>query len=109
MLPGLYIELKDERSKQFQWEGEGEVGALSSDGWKRKAAGQATPLVNFNLLSPNGGSMFLEILTARGVIKNAQWICDRHIEMANKVTNNQPKRCLPVCCSCWSPCAQPNA
>jgi hypothetical protein len=39
----------------------GSIGALATDGWKRKAAEQGVPLINVNLLLPDGGSAFIKV------------------------------------------------
>jgi len=40
---------------------------LCSDGWKRKAAAQGTPLINVLLLKPDGGFIFLKVLCLEGM------------------------------------------
>lgn len=34
------------------------IGALATDGWRKKTAEQGVPLINSELLLPNGGSIF---------------------------------------------------
>lgn len=91
-IPNLYSELRADKQQLINWDGDGIIGAMSSDGWKKKAAAQGTPLINLSLLLPDGGSIFWEVVPARGVVKNAEWIRNLHIEMANKITNNKPNR-----------------
>lgn len=39
---------------------------LISDGWKSRAAGQGAPLVNFIILKPAGGRLFLKVVDTSG-------------------------------------------
>jgi hypothetical protein len=42
------------------------LGCLATDGWKKKAAEQGVPLINVNLLYPNGGSAFIKVCVYLG-------------------------------------------
>jgi hypothetical protein len=69
---------------------------LTTDGWRRiaKAAVQGVPLINAMALLPAGGSVFFKVVAAPGVVKDKQWIADRHLEWANLVTEGQLNRLL---------------
>ncbi len=59
--------------------------AISTDGWKKSAAENAVPLINFMALLPMGGSHFLKIKKAGGVVKDAEWVRDVHVEAAKEL------------------------
>ena len=92
LIPELYEEVKKQKMEHTNFDGDSVIGALSSDGWKKKAAGQGTPLINFNFLLPNGGSFFYKIVPARGVVKNAGWIVETTEAVIKEVTGNKPHR-----------------
>jgi hypothetical protein len=68
--------------------------ALSTDGWKKKAAEQGVPLIKVNIFLPGGGSIFHKVVTTGGVVKNAQWIFYQHVARAEEVTGGKPE--LPI-------------
>jgi hypothetical protein len=38
------------------------IGSMQTDGWRKKAAAQGTPLINVNLTNPVGGVVFFELI-----------------------------------------------
>ncbi len=54
---------------------------VASDGYKNKYALGGTPLINFCLLLPDK-ALFHKVITAAGVVKNAEWIRDQHLAIA---------------------------
>jgi hypothetical protein len=91
MLDNTYKEVKQQVMSKIP---AGGLIALSTDGWKKKAAEQGVPLINVNILLPGGGSIFHKVVTAGGVVKNAQWIFDQHVALAEEVTGGEPE--LPI-------------
>jgi hypothetical protein len=67
---------------------------LTTDGWRRRAAVRGVPLINVMALLPTGGSVFVKVLAAPGVVKNKEWIAARHLEWAALVTDGQLDRLL---------------
>ena len=49
---------------------------LLADGWKSAAAAMGTPLVNFEVLLPDGGAVFMGVERASGVSKDGEWIAE---------------------------------
>jgi hypothetical protein len=37
------------------------IGSMQTDGWRKKAAVQGTPLINVNLTKPDGGAVFVKV------------------------------------------------
>jgi hypothetical protein len=62
---------------------------VCSDGWKRKAAMQGKPLINVMVLKPDGGAIFLKVLTFDG-----KAMLEVHFEsllcMYNRIRCNKP-------------------
>lgn len=69
---------------------------LCSDGWRKKAAKQGTPLVNVVLLKPDRGIIFIKAIDTSGKKKTGVAIKDMHLEMAQEVTQGDPAKILGV-------------
>ncbi|GFH17376.1 uncharacterized protein HaLaN_14002, partial [Haematococcus lacustris] len=54
---------------------------ICSDGWRYKFAGKGAPLVNFILLKPDGGVLFIKVVDVSGKRKDAVAIKDQHLEV----------------------------
>ena len=67
---------------------------FSSDGWRRRAAAQGKPLINFLALMAAGKPVFCKVVSAAGVVKDQQWIAARHVEWAAEFTNGDLDRVL---------------
>jgi hypothetical protein len=67
---------------------------VSTDGWRRRTAVRGVPLINIMALLPPGGSVFFKVVAAPGVVKDKQWIKDRHLEWAALVTEGNLERML---------------
>jgi hypothetical protein len=67
---------------------------LSTDGWRRRTAVRGVPLINIMALMPPGGSVFVKVVAAPGVVKNKEWIKERHLEWASLITDGQLDRLL---------------
>jgi hypothetical protein len=37
------------------------IGSTQTDGWRKMAAAQGTPLINVNLTKPDGGAVFVKV------------------------------------------------
>jgi hypothetical protein len=70
------------------------IGTLVTDGWRKKAAHQGVPLINVNLLYPEAGSDFINIVTPAGVTKDAEWIAEMHEDIARELTNGDFRKLL---------------
>lgn len=57
---------------------------MTTDGWRKKAAAHGTPLINALALWPDGGRKFVEAFAAPGVRKDAAWIAEKHVSLANR-------------------------
>lgn len=68
--------------------------AISSDGWRKNAASQGSPLININLLSPGGGASFVRVVRCAGVTKDASWIKELHLKEAQTLTGGQLDRII---------------
>lgn len=68
--------------------------ALATDGWKRKFCGGGIPLINVCSLLPGGGSCFLKIVTAAGVIKSGEWTFNLHKDLITELEPDDPTRIL---------------
>jgi hypothetical protein len=68
--------------------------ALCTDGWKRKFCAGATPLINVCALLPDGGTHFLKIVTAGGVIKDGTWVYQMHKDLIMELEPENPRRIL---------------
>jgi hypothetical protein len=88
MLDNTYKEVKQQMMSKIPAGGH---IAPSTDGWKKKAAEQGVPLINVNILLPGGGSIFHKVVTAGGVVKNAQWIFDQHVALAEELIGGKPE------------------
>ncbi|EFJ40248.1 hypothetical protein VOLCADRAFT_108259 [Volvox carteri f. nagariensis] len=66
--------------------------ALCSDGWRKRAAEQGVPLINFMLLLPTG-SAFLRVVRAAGVRKDAQYIKKIHLDVVAEAFT-KPDDCI---------------
>jgi hypothetical protein len=51
---------------------------IVTDGWRKRAAAQGTPLVNVVVLKPNGGALFLRIEDVSEQRKDAASIVEFH-------------------------------
>jgi hypothetical protein len=64
-IPELYKEVQQEKMallKEYSTDSEDPVvGGLATDGWKKKACAQGTPLISANVLLANGGSYFHKV------------------------------------------------
>ncbi|KAJ9510441.1 hypothetical protein QJQ45_015918 [Haematococcus lacustris] len=56
---------------------------IISDGWKNKFAGRGSPLINFLVLKPDGGMLFLRVVDVSGKRKDALAIMELHMEILN--------------------------
>ncbi|KAJ9525779.1 hypothetical protein QJQ45_003396 [Haematococcus lacustris] len=54
---------------------------IVSDGWKNKFAGRGSPLINFLVLKPDGGMLFLRVVDVSGKRKDALAIMELHMEI----------------------------
>ncbi|KAJ9530856.1 hypothetical protein QJQ45_028822, partial [Haematococcus lacustris] len=61
---------------------------ICSDGWRYKFAGKGAPLVNFILLKPDGGVLFIKVVDVSGKRKDAVAIKDQHLELAGLVSGD---------------------
>ena len=72
---------------------------LCSDGWKKKAAGQGTPLLNVVILKPNGGVICWKAVNTAGEKNTGVAIKEMHLDMAKdslEVTKNDLDKILGV-------------
>lgn len=64
-IPQLYEKVKAEKMaliKNANSDGKDPIiGGLATDGWKKKACAQGTPLISANVLLPDGGSYFHKV------------------------------------------------
>jgi hypothetical protein len=95
-IPALYDAIREELMAQLKPTATGVLCGLSTDGWRKKTAEQGVPLVNVNVLLPEGGSFFYRVLPARGVVKDAAWIAAQHLEVAAEITGGKPERLIGV-------------
>jgi hypothetical protein len=58
-IPTIYNTMKEELLGEL--EKNDIMGALSADGWRKKAAAQGTPMINVMINPPDGGSVFLKV------------------------------------------------
>ncbi|KAJ9505608.1 hypothetical protein QJQ45_011235 [Haematococcus lacustris] len=58
---------------------------ICSDGWRYKYAANGTPLVNFILLKPDGGVLFIKVKDVSGKRKDAVAIKDIHLEVLEEL------------------------
>ncbi|KAL6763798.1 hypothetical protein V8C86DRAFT_2431729 [Haematococcus lacustris] len=58
---------------------------ICSDGWRYKYAANGTPLVNFILLKPDGGVLFIKVKDVSGKRKDAVAIKDEHLEVLEEL------------------------
>jgi hypothetical protein len=65
---------------------------LTSDGWRRKCAVRGVPLINVLALLPAGGSIFIKVVAAPGVVKDKHWVKARHEEWASLITGGRLER-----------------
>ena len=68
--------------------------AVASDGWKKRFAEMGCPLINFILLPSQGGSVFHKVMKASGEVKDAEWVAQKHIELAKQLTEGKPEKLL---------------
>ena len=65
IIPNLYTEIKEEKEALIKQDNpddkDASKGAIATDGWKKKACAQGTPLISANVLLPNGGSDFYKV------------------------------------------------
>jgi hypothetical protein len=62
LIPELYNQIKKDKMKLLKLDGDDPIiGALATDGWKKKACGQGVPLISSNLALPNGGAFFYKV------------------------------------------------
>jgi hypothetical protein len=59
---------------------------LTTDGWRRRTAVRGVPLINVMALLAAGGSVFFKVVAAPGVVKDKDWIKEKHLEWASMVT-----------------------
>lgn len=67
---------------------------FSSDGWRRRAAVQGKPLINFMALPAVGKPIFCKVISAAGEVKDKHWIAARHVEWAAEFTDGNLDRVL---------------
>ncbi|KAJ9509715.1 hypothetical protein QJQ45_011288 [Haematococcus lacustris] len=84
VLDELYKEVKQATMKELRELVE-EGFMIVSDGWKSKFAGCGTPLVNFLVLKPDGGVLFLRVVDVSGKRKDAEAIMDLHLEVVEEL------------------------
>ncbi|KAJ9511011.1 hypothetical protein QJQ45_002810 [Haematococcus lacustris] len=84
VLDELYKEVKQATMKELRELVEGGF-MIVSDGWKSKFAGCGTPLVNFLVLKPDGGVLFLRVVDVSGKRKDAEAIMDLHLEVVEEL------------------------
>lgn len=77
----LYVTAKLQEAKQ----GGGWV-MIATDGWKRRIAAGGAPLMNVMYLLSDGGSIFSDVIDVSGVTKDAKWVAQQHIDMAEKLS-----------------------
>lgn len=65
------------------------LGCMATDMWRSSSAARGTPLMNTCLLLPHGGSIFFEAEAVGDVRKNAEWIADKHEELAQRLTDGK--------------------
>ncbi|KAL6751621.1 hypothetical protein V8C86DRAFT_2439838 [Haematococcus lacustris] len=58
---------------------------ICSDGWRYKYAANGTPLVNFILLKPDGGVLFIKVKDVSGKRKDAVAIKDEHLAVLEEL------------------------
>ena len=80
-----------EHSKQ------GGMVMVATDSWKRRIAAGGAPLMNVLLLMSEGGSRFYDVLDVSGSVKDAQWVADTHIGIAEKLSPGSPNKVCRVC------------
>ncbi|KAJ9531853.1 hypothetical protein QJQ45_022037 [Haematococcus lacustris] len=84
VLDELYKEVKQATMKELRELVE-EGFMIVSDGWKSIFAGCGTPLVNFLVLKPDGGVLFLRVVDVSGKRKDAEAIMDLHLEVVEEL------------------------
>jgi hypothetical protein len=94
-IPKLYEQVKSSCKERVDFDKEF-IGAMATDGWKKGACGQGTPLINCSLLLPEGGSYFVKVVPAPGVVKDATWVVELHNNLANEITECRPDKLLGV-------------
>ncbi|GFR43148.1 hypothetical protein Agub_g4172, partial [Astrephomene gubernaculifera] len=67
----------------------GNLAVLATDGWRSRLAASGTPLLNVIKLLPTR-AIFCKVIPASGVVKDADWITETHIQLANDVFDGQP-------------------
>jgi hypothetical protein len=71
-IPELYRNVRDKQEQELQEFSNASndpfIGALATDGWKKKACSQGTPLISCNITKPNGGAYFRKVCNARHML-----------------------------------------
>ncbi|KAJ9506944.1 hypothetical protein QJQ45_016537 [Haematococcus lacustris] len=80
LLDELYSEVKQATFKELRKLAK-DGFVLVSDGWKNKFAGRGSPLINFLVLKPYGGMLFLRVVDVSGKRKDAGAIKELHMEV----------------------------
>ncbi|KAJ9534759.1 hypothetical protein QJQ45_013120 [Haematococcus lacustris] len=80
LLDELYSEVKQATFKELRKLAK-DGFVLVSDGWKNKFAGRGSPLINFLVLKPYGGMLFLRVVDVSGTRKDAGAIKELHMEV----------------------------
>ena len=69
---------------------------LATDGWRRKSVDRGCPLINVMALLATGGSKFVKVHRAPGIVKDAEWLRRMHLAWAREVSNDQLHRILGI-------------
>ncbi|KAJ9524361.1 hypothetical protein QJQ45_008563 [Haematococcus lacustris] len=80
LLDELYSEVKQATFKELRKLAK-DGFVLVSGGWKNKFAGRGSPLINFLVLKPYGGLLFLRVVDVSGKRKDAGAIKELHMEV----------------------------
>jgi len=83
------VQLYDIAKLQEARQGGGWV-MIATDGRKRRIAAGGAPLMNVMYLLSDGGSIFSDVIDVSGVTKDAKWVAQQHIDMAEKLAPGNP-------------------
>lgn len=70
--------------------------ALATDGWRKKAAAQGTPLINAMLLLPGGGSVFCKVVDVSAQTKDHIFVAKLHEDLVAECIPGGWEQCLGV-------------
>ncbi|KAJ9525689.1 hypothetical protein QJQ45_003482 [Haematococcus lacustris] len=74
---------------------------ICSDGWRYKFAGKGAPLVNFILLKPDGGVLFIKVVDVSCKRKDAVAIKDQHLEVLEELSKELELQGIACWCMLW--------